>query len=444
MRFEISRGGSGLTYEIRNIVLIANKLKEMGMEIIWENIGDPVQKGEKIPEWMKELLVGTIKNDYSFAYSPTKGVNETRQFLAVRLNGRGKVQITPEDIIFFNGLGDAIARAYSSIQVDARMIMPEPTYSTHFMAEVLHASFPPNTYRLNPYNGWFPDMRELEQKVKSHKAIVGILVINPDNPTGFVYPAETLKQVIQIAKDNDLFVVFDETYINIVYNNKKTVPLSDIVGDVPAISMKGISKEIPWPGARCGWMEIYNAGKDPVFDRFINTILHQKMSEVCSTTLPQLAIPKIMSHPEYPKYLEERRKHYEKLSNIAYDILKDVPYLMVNKTNGAFYMTIVINESALNSNQKLRIEKREIREFVEKIANETIEHDKRFVYYLLAATGICVVPLTSFFTPLMGFRMTLLDKDVEEFEHTVKTIAEKIIEYIQSSNKNMQTAINLY
>ncbi|MBP6916574.1 MAG: aminotransferase, partial [Syntrophaceae bacterium] len=75
MRFEISRGGSGLTYEIRNIVLIANKLKEMGMEIIWENIGDPVQKGEKIPEWMKELLVGTIKNDYSFAYSPTKGVN---------------------------------------------------------------------------------------------------------------------------------------------------------------------------------------------------------------------------------------------------------------------------------------------------------------------------------------------------------------------------------
>jgi len=208
--------------------------------------------------------------------------------------------------------------------------------------------------------------------------------------------------------------------------------------------MKGISKEIPWPGARCGWMEIYNAGKDPVFDRFINTILHQKMSEVCSTTLPQLAIPKIMSHPEYPKYLEERRKHYEKLSNIAYDILKDVPYLMVNKTNGAFYMTIVINESALNSNQKLRIEKREIREFVEKIANETIEHDKRFVYYLLAATGICVVPLTSFFTPLMGFRMTLLDKDVEEFEHTVKTIAEKIIEYIQSSNKNMQTAINLY
>lgn len=432
MRFEIARGGSGLTYEIRNIVPIAEKLKEYGVKIIMENIGDPIQKGECIPDWMKEILTDIIKKDCSYAYSPTKGINETRQFLVERLNKRGKVQITAEDIIFFNGLGDAIARAYSSIQVDARVIMPEPTYSTHFMAEVLHASFPPNTYRMNPYSNWYPDMRELEQKVKSHKSIVGILVINPDNPTGFVYPVETLKQIVQIAKNNDLFLVVDETYINIVYNGKKTVPLSDIVGDVPAISMKGISKEVPWPGARCGWIEVYNAQKDPIFARFIDTILHQKMSEVCSTTLPQIAIPRIMTHPEYQNYLIERTRHYEKLSNIAYDILKDVPCLMVNKTNGAFYMTVVFNESALNNHQSLHIKKREIKEYVENLVKGSIEHDKRFVYYLLAATGICVVPLTSFFTPLLGFRMTLLDKDEAEFQYVVKTIAEKIVEYIES------------
>jgi aspartate/methionine/tyrosine aminotransferase len=250
MRFEIARGGSGLTYEIRNIVLIANKLKEYGIEIIWENIGDPVQKGEKIPDWMKNVIDEIIAEDRSFGYSPTKGMDETREFLANRVNSRGKVQITTEDIIFFNGLGDAIARSYSSLQVDARVIMPEPTYSTHFMAEVLHASFPPNTYRMNPYSNWYPDIREIEQKVKSHKSIVGILMINPDNPTGFVYPVETLKQVVQIAKDHDLFIVVDETYINIVYNGKKTVPISDIIDGVPAISMKGISKEFPWPGSR--------------------------------------------------------------------------------------------------------------------------------------------------------------------------------------------------
>ena len=443
MRFEIARGGSGLTYEIRNIVLIAKKLQEYGVKIIWENIGDPVQKGEHIPDWMKEVLVDIIREDGSYAYSPTKGVDATRTFIADRVNSRGKIQITPEDVIFFNGLGDAIARAYSSIQVDARMIMPEPTYSTHFMAEVLHASFPSNTYRMNPYNNWHPDLRELEQKVKSHKAIVGILIINPDNPTGFVYPVETLQNIVRIARENDLFVISDETYINIVYNGKTTVPIGDIIGDVPAIAMKSISKEAPWPGARCGWMEVYNADKDPIFSRFINTILHQKMSEVCSTTLPQMAIPRIMMHPEYKNYLRKRIQHYEKLSNIAYGILKDVPFLIANKTNGAFYNTVIFNESVLNDRQSLPIKQPEIKNYIEELTKGTIEYDKRFVYYLLAATGICVVPLTSFFTPLLGFRMTLLDKDVDEFEHVVKTIAEKITEYINSSNTSLQTTINL-
>jgi aspartate/methionine/tyrosine aminotransferase len=443
MRFEIARGGSGLTYDIRNLVPIAKKIQDFGVKIIWENIGDPVQKGENIPDWMKEVLIDIIKEDSSYAYSPTKGVDDTRAFIADRVNSRGKIQITPEDVIFFNGLGDAIARAYSSIQVDARMIMPEPTYSTHFMAEVLHASFPSNTYRMNPYNSWHPDLRELEQKVKSHKAIVGILIINPDNPTGFVYPVEALQNIVRIARENDLFVISDETYINIVYNGKTTVPIGDIIGDVPAIAMKSVSKEAPWPGARCGWMEVYNADKDPIFARFINTILHQKMSEVCSTTLPQMAIPRIMMHPEYKNYLRERTQHYEKLSAIAYGILKDVPFLIANKTNGAFYNTVIFNESVLNDRQYLRIEKPEIKKYVEELTKGTMEYDKRFVYYLLAATGICVVPLTSFFTPLLGFSMTLLDKDVDEFELIVKTIAAKITEYINSSNTSLQTTINL-
>ncbi|HOG82233.1 MAG TPA: pyridoxal phosphate-dependent aminotransferase, partial [Smithellaceae bacterium] len=374
-----------------------------------------------------------LKEDISYAVFCLKKKNTTRVFLADRVNARGKIQITPEDIIFFNGLGDAIARAYSSIQVDARMIMPEPTYSTHFMAEVLHASFPPNTYRMNPYNNWHPDLRELEQKVRSHRAIVGILIINPDNPTGFVYTNEDLENVVRIARENDLFVISDETYINIVYNGKTTIPIGDIIGDVPAISMKGISKEAPWPGARCGWMEVYNADKDPIFNRFINTILHQKMSEVCSTTLPQMAIPKIMTHPEYKNYLRARTQHYEKLSTIAYGILKDVPFVIANKTNGAFYSTVIFNESVLNDRQTLPVDPPDVQQYVEELTKGSIEYDKRFVYYLLAATGICVVPLTSFFTPLLGFRMTLLDKDVDEFEYVVKTLAEKITQYIHSS-----------
>jgi aspartate/methionine/tyrosine aminotransferase len=433
MRFDIAKDGSGLVYEIRQIVAVANKLKEYGREVIWENIGDPIHKGEKIPDWMKEVLIEILRDDLSYGYCPTKGVDETREFIANRVNKTGSVQISPEDIIFFNGLGDAIARAYSSIRVDARVIMPEPTYSTHLLAEVLHASFPPNTYRMNPYRDWAPDLRELEQKVRSHKAIVGILVINPDNPTGFVHAPEALKRIVEIAREYDLFLIFDETYINIVYNGKKTVFLSDIIEDVPGISMKGISKEFPWPGSRCGWMEIYNAHKDEKFERYIGTIVNQKMSEVCSTTLPQMAIPRIITHPKYQEYLNDRIRHYERLSNIAYNILKDVPYLIVNRSNGAFYMSVVFNEASLNNKQALPIDHPEINKYVEKLVSERIEFDKRFVYYLLGSTGICVVPLTSFFTSTPGFRMTLLDRDEDQFEHVVKTIAQKTVEYIESS-----------
>ena len=433
MRFDIAKSGTGMTYEIRNIVGVADKLKEYGKDILWENIGDPIAKGEKIPQWMKDTLIDILGDDTSYAYSPTKGVNETREFIADQVTTRGRYRLHMDDIIFFNGLGDAIARSYSAIRIDARIIMPEPTYSTHLLAEIHHASFPPNTYRMNPYHNWHPDIAELERKVKSHNTIVGALVINPDNPTGFVYPEKTLRKVVSIAREYDLFLIFDETYRNIIYNGQETLPLSDIIEDVPGMSMKGISKEFPWPGARCGWIEVYNAEKDETFARYISAILTQKMSEVCSTTLPQLAIPRIMAHPEYLKYLEGRNRHYEKLSNIAFSILKDVPYIVVNRTNGAFYMTVVFNEAVLNGRQALHIEEPAIQEYVEKIVAGKIENDKRFVYYLLGATGICLVPLTSFFTALPGFRLTLLEKDVGRFEETMNIVAEKIVEYIESS-----------
>jgi len=434
MRFDIAKSGSGLVYEIRHIVNVANRLKESGVEVLWENIGDPIQKGERVPEWTRAILVDLLSQDRTYGYSPTKGIDATREFLAKMVNRRGKVRITPEEIIFFNGLGDAIARAYSAIRQDVRIIMPEPTYSTHLIAEVHHASFPPNTYRMNPYCDWSPDINELERKVQSHKAIVGILVINPDNPTGYVYPEETLVRIVDIARRFDLFLIFDETYHNIVFNGKKTVPLSDIIGSVPGISMKGISKEFPWPGARCGWMEVYNADKDETFARYIDAILTQKMSEVCSTTLPQMAIPRIMAHPEYQPYLEERLRHYEKLSNIAYGILKDLPYVMVNRTCGAFYMTVVFNEAVLNNRQKLTIPQDNVRSYIEELVAESIEFDKRFVYYLLGATGICVIPLTSFFTALPGFRMTLLDRDEAKFEQVVRTLGKKIVAYVESAH----------
>lgn len=434
MRNNIVHIGAGeLTYEIRAIVEIADKLKALGIRINMENIGDPIAKGEKIPDWMKKIVADLAMTDCSYGYCATKGVLETREFLAEMTNRRGKAQVTANDIIFFNGLGDAIQKVYGLLKREARVIGPSPTYSTHSSGEAAHAGQRPVCYRLDPDNNWYPDLDDLRLSVQYNPAISGILVINPDNPTGAVWPERILLEIVAIAREYDLFIIADEIYHNLVYNGESTKPISDLVGDVPAISLKGISKELPWPGSRCGWIEVYNVDKDPMFKRYIQSIVDSKMVEVCSTTLPQKAIPPILSHPEYPLWLEERIARYEKYSNIAYDILKRVPGIQVNRTNGAFYMSVAFKEGVLRQEQTLPIELGEVRSLVEGLVSQPdIALDKRFVYYLLAATGICVVPLSSFFTPERGFRITLLERDEATFTRIFETIAARITEYLNS------------
>ena len=434
MRTDIVHLGAGeLTYEIRNIVAVGEKLEELGIKTYWENIGDPVAKGEHMPKWMKDIVSETVQDDATYGYSPTRGVLTTRKFIADQTNKRGKVQIGPDDIIFFNGLGDAISKVFGFMKRTARVVVPTPSYTTHSSAEAAHAADRPLTYRLDPNNFWYPDLDDLEKRIKYNPSVAGILIINPDNPTGAVYPVEILEGMVQIAKKYDLFIVCDEIYINIIYNGKTTLPLSDLVGDVPAIAMRGISKEMPWPGSRCGWIEVYNGHKDPMFEKYIQSILNAKMLEVCSTTLPQLVMPQVVTHPQYHAYLNQRIRRYEKLSNIAYDRLKKVDGVLVNRTNGAFYMSVVFEEGRLNSNQTLAIENREVKQFVESLVNQPgVAPDKRFVYYLLGATGVCVVPLSSFATELQGFRSTLLETDEERFRKIFDIIAEAIKKYLAS------------
>jgi aspartate/methionine/tyrosine aminotransferase len=434
MRNNIVHIGAGeLTYEIRAIVDIADKLKKLGIKTNMENIGDPVAKGEKIPAWMKKIVADLAMKDCSYGYCPTRGVLETREFLAELTNRRGKTQISADDILFFNGLGDAIQKVYGLLRREARVIGPSPTYSTHSSGEAAHAGQKPVSYRLDPDNNWYPDLDDLRLSVKYNPAISGILIINPDNPTGAVYPERILREMIAIAKEYDLFIICDEIYLNIVYNGESTKPISDLIGDVPAIAMKGISKEAPWPGARCGWIEVYNADKDPMFQQYVSSILNSKMVEVCSTTLPQKAIPALLSHPEYPKYLEERRARYERCSNIAYDILKKVKGLKVNRTNGAFYMAVAFDKDRLTDSQSLPIKNPEVATLVEGLVSQPgCSLDKRFVYYLLASTGICTVPLSSFCTLELGFRVTLLERDEAEFTRIFETIADSVRAYLKS------------
>ncbi len=423
-------GADELTYEIRGIVKKAEQLQALGYKIHWENIGDPIQKNRKLPTWMKETITGLLMEDKTYGYSHSKGLYETREFLAARTNALGGVAVDVEDITFFNGLGDAIAKIYQFLVPTARVIGPSPAYSTHSSAEAAHANAHPITYNLDPENSWYPDLEDLYMKVKYNASIVGILVINPDNPTGMVYPRSILERIVEIAREFNLFLIFDEIYQNIIYNNASTASMAEVIGDVPGISLKGISKEFPWPGARCGWAEYYNRGADSDFNKLCQTIDNAKMIEVSSTTLPQRAIPRIMGDPRYADFLKETNQQIGERSKYLTEVFSDIEGIQFNLTNGAFYNTIIFKKGALNDHQALKIEDKKVEALIADWLTPDMALDKRFVYYLLAAMQVCVVPISAFASDLLGFRMTLLEADREEQKETYGRIKDGLIEYL--------------
>ena len=430
MRRNIVHAGAGsLTYAIREIVQVAHRFRDAGLDMTWENIGDPVQKGESVAPWIRQILHEVIDTDVAWGYCDTVGVPATREFLAAEVNKRGGAQVTPDDIIFFNGIGDAVSKVYGFLRREARVIGPTPAYSTHSSAEAAHSGYEHLTYELDPYNRWMPDLDDLRLKVKYNDSIAGILLINPDNPTGAVYPREILEGMVAIAREFGLFIVCDEIYTHIVYNGNETLHTSEIIGDVCGIVMRGVSKEVPWPGSRCGWIEVLNRDRDETFHRYVNSIVAAKRLEVCSTTAPQMVIPRMMGDARYVPHLRRRAAIFEARAKEAYAALQGIPGVHVNCPSGAFYMTILFEDGALNDRQTLAIENPKIRQMVEGLV-AGVTNDQRFVYYLMGATGICVVPLTGFCCKRDGFRVTLLECDDAKRRWIFSTLAQALREYL--------------
>ncbi|MBI2025385.1 pyridoxal phosphate-dependent aminotransferase [Candidatus Kaiserbacteria bacterium] len=432
MRLNIVHPGADkLRYEIREIADVARRVAEAGIPVVWENIGDPVCRGEVPPAWIKKIVVNAVKEDAVFAYSPTKGLDETRAYIARERNLEGGIRITPDDILFFNGLGDGISHLYRNLNPRARILGPDPAYPTHSSAEAAHADKPHITYKLDPENEWKPDLADMEKKIREHKEIAGILIVNPDNPTGFVYPQKTIRAIVALAKKYKLFIISDEIYSNLAYKGSGMKKLASVIDSVPGIAMRGISKEFPWPGARCGWIEFYNRDKDANFDKYARSIVDSKTLEVCSTTLPQRVLPKVMGDKRYYPYLAKRTRNYKRRADYAHKVLSKISGVIIHKPHGAFYMTCVFKKGVLNKNQTLPI-KSSLKKYIESCLTNA-PPDKRFVYYLLASTGVCVVPLSSGFNSrLHGFRFLLLEPNDAKFEKTITTIARAISDYLSS------------
>ena len=426
MRLNIVHSGAGeLHYEIRSIVDFAQKLAETGIDIIWENIGDPVAKGEDVPLWIREIVADAVKRNLdSYAYSPTKGLQAARDFLAADRSKQG-TELTAENILFFNGLGDAINKIYTWLNPKARVLGPNPAYPTHSAVEAAHGYSAHLTYQLDPNNGWLPDVADIRRKVADNPEIVALLIINPDNPTGMVYPRAILEEFVAIAREYKLFLIADEIYANLTYDQDDFISLGALAAGVPTMIMRGLSKEVPWPGSRCGWLEFYNLNVDSDFASYVKSIEEAKMTEVCSTTLPQMVLPAILGDRRYREHLAKRRAKYAARAAEAKEMLDSSPSLSVVQPKGAFYLSVTFSDEYVK--QPLLAEAANPRaQALLEAALAQIPHnafDKRFCHHLLAATGICTVPLTTGFnSSAAGFRITLLDSDDAAFRATLQAI----------------------
>ncbi len=428
-----------LTYGIREVVEVAQKIQELDPDFIFigENIGDPIAKGWDVPNFVKEILSEIIlsKGINSFGYAHSRGVPETREWVAsYSRRFAPSSRLTAEEVLFVNGLGAGINVLYRMLPKNVRVLQPSPCYPAHSSTEAFYAGSKPIFYRLDPKTGWQPDIEHVEWQLKSHKEIAGILLINPGNPTGGVISKEVLEELVKIAEKRKKIIISDEVYFRLVFNGARYAHITELAANrVPLIVLRGASKDIPWPGSRCGWLEFHNLELDQNFKDYFENVKKPLLLEVCATILPQLAIPKIYNHPKFDEWLNFYKNKLEDTSNTICDLLNKVQKLKANRINGAFYIMNIFERSALSRKQQLPIKNAKVKKFVEELTQKkSLPLDKRFAYYLLASTGICVVPATDFEADFMGFRVTSLEYSKDKLIATYNKLATAISEYLAS------------
>ena len=311
-------------------------------------------------------------------------------------------RVTAADIIFFNGVADAVAKVYGFLSAHARVIGPSPAYSTHSSAESAHCALPHITYDLDPENGWMPDLADLRRKIESYPSIAGILIINPNNPTGAVYPAEVLEEIVALAREFGLFLIADEIYIHMVFPGVRDRP--PLRGGhrraghrharhLQGTALAGLALRLDRGAQPVARPELLRLRRFAGGGQAAGGLLHQRAA---AGRAPHLRRPPLRRPPGRARARCSRRGPRRPTRPCS-----AVPGLKVNPAQGAFYMTALFEPGVLNGNNRLPIANPELREIVERQCKGAAP-DARFVYHLLASTGICVVPLSGFCSPHPG------------------------------------------
>lgn len=331
---KVSKRIKDIEYAIRDIIVYAKELERKGKDTIYLNIGDPVKYDFKTPRHIKDALTNAMLNDES-NYAPSEGVEELRGVIAEKEKKKG-LTVNPEDVLVTNGVSEGVDMVMASIlEQGDEILVPGPCYPPYSSYAKLYGGKPVE-YRSIEEKGWIPDTDDIRTKITDKT--VAITVINPNNPTGAVYDGKTLEELVQIAAENNLYLLCDEIYDKIIFEDNFT-SIARYVHDSPLIMLNGFSKVYLMTGLRLGYICMNSSSG--LLDALRESITKLARLRIASSTPAQMAAIAALSGPEdhikeMVNKLRQRRDHLMKR-------LGTIDSLACAPPKGAFYVFPKIN-----------------------------------------------------------------------------------------------------
>lgn len=282
--------------DIRGPVFVeSNRMRAEGIDVMRLNTGNPATFGFKMPDSVRHALLDNA--DKAVAYCDLKGMPDAREAICAYHKSKGITGITPDDVFIGNGVSELVTMTLTALlNYGDEILVPAPDYSL-WTNSVYIAGATPVHYVCDETNQWYPDPDDIRSKITDKtKAIV---IINPNNPTGAVYPKELLEQIIEIAREHQLVVLSDEIYDRLVMDGIEHVSTASLCDDLLCITYNGLSKSHIVCGFRCGWMVVSGAKKDAA--DFIAGLVALSAMRLCANALMQLVIPAALADPESTK-----------------------------------------------------------------------------------------------------------------------------------------------
>ncbi len=327
---EPSERSKDVSYAIREVTVPARKLEEKGIEILKLNIGDPIAYDFDTPQHIKDALCKGAMEGYN-GYAPSEGYRELREKIAAREKRRNGMDYSPDDICVTTGVTETLQIFLSAtLNPGDELLIPGPTYPQYNLVTKFDGA-EPIAYRTIEEENWQPDVDDIRKKITDKtKAIV---IINPNNPTGALYPRNVLKEIVDIAGENNIAVVSDEIYDDIVFE-KRQYATASLAKDVPVITFNGFSKVYLVPGWRMGYI-IFN-NPDGKLDGIKDAFLRIARSRLCANSVCQRAMIAALDGPQ--DHIPKMVKKIKERSYFAHRRLNEIDGLSSTKPDGAFYI----------------------------------------------------------------------------------------------------------